>query len=108
MRRYCLIQEEDVFLRQILHQPNDPLIRLVFADWLEEQNTSLSRTKAEYIRLELDWLKLNEKSPRKAVACDKLMRLAKEIETDWLAVVCPLPIELCFRRIFKISECPLR
>jgi uncharacterized protein (TIGR02996 family) len=38
---------EDAFLNAISHSPNDPLPRLVFADWLEEQGDP----RAELIRL---------------------------------------------------------
>src|SRR5438067_2420546 len=42
---------EDGFLRAILAQPNDDNVRLVYADWLEEQGDPGSASRAEFLRL---------------------------------------------------------
>ena len=39
------------FVRRILDAPTDPLIRLVFADWLDETGTTANVAWADYLRL---------------------------------------------------------
>ncbi|MBA4187546.1 MAG: hypothetical protein C0467_05960 [Planctomycetaceae bacterium] len=45
--------EQDSFVRAILDDPNENTHRVVYADWLEEQNTAASRARAEFIRLQV-------------------------------------------------------
>ena len=46
--------EEDAFVRKLLEQPGNDLTRLVYADWLDEQQTPDSVAKAEFLRLIAD------------------------------------------------------
>lgn len=43
--------DADAFMRRILSNPTDALLRLVFADWLEESGTSSNLAWARYLRL---------------------------------------------------------
>ncbi|QEL13214.1 TIGR02996 domain-containing protein [Limnoglobus roseus] len=74
--------DEDAFLRKLLDNPADDVVRLVYADWLEERDRA---AKAEFLRLE-------------AVAepdAKRLQALAADLDTKWLAVVSKLMIERC-------------
>jgi uncharacterized protein (TIGR02996 family) len=44
--------EEDAFLRALVADPSDRALRLVYADWLEEQGERESSLRAEYLRRE--------------------------------------------------------
>ena len=47
------MHDEDSFLAAIRQTPADDVARLVFADWLDEQEDTACKLKAEFIRLEL-------------------------------------------------------
>lgn len=84
------MSEDDAFLRKLLEQPNSDLTRLVYADWLDEQQTPDSVAKAEYLRLIADGELAGSHTDRAA-------ELARELDPHWLAVVAKLPVENCDR-----------
>jgi uncharacterized protein (TIGR02996 family) len=86
---------DDGFLRAILAQPSDDAPRLVYADWLEEQGDPVSTAKAEFLRLTVLLATTTGKKGRKKTWRKRLQELAAGLDTDWLAVVSHLPIEMC-------------
>lgn len=96
------MSEEDAFLRKLLEQPNSDLTRLVFADWLDEQETTDSLAKAEFLRLIAD-VDFIGKFP------DRVKELAGQLDPHWLAVVGKLPIENCPEPVVEFAfACPMR
>lgn len=78
------MNEEAGFLSAIRRTPADDTARLVYADWLNEQDAPECQTKAEFIRLELKVLEPPAPNPPTLLP---LRSLAATIPNDWLAVV---------------------
>jgi uncharacterized protein (TIGR02996 family) len=82
--------DEDAFLNAILAAPDDDLVRLVFADWLEERAGPGDGNRAEFIRLSLAvphtvfWQLHSEAiSPDDSSAVDHAHALCQVHWTDW-------------------------
>jgi uncharacterized protein (TIGR02996 family) len=86
---------EDAFLRAILAQPNDDNVRLVYADWLEEQGDPGSASRAEFLRLTAELGATGGRKGWRKALRKQLQKLAAELDTDWLAVVSRLAVENC-------------
>src|SRR5215471_4120084 len=56
------MMDHAAFLQAILHQPDDDLPRLIYADWLEEQGDNI---RAEFIRIQCELAKLPRKDSRR-------------------------------------------
>lgn len=98
------MHDEDGFLAAIRQVPADDHARLVFADWLDEQDSPSCKTKAAFIRLELRMADLPEQSLTRKLWTNKLQKLALGIDPTWLAVVSHPRLEAC-RMAFRF-ECP--
>jgi uncharacterized protein (TIGR02996 family) len=64
----------DAFVRGILADPADTVIRLVFADWLDEQGGAANVAWAGYLRAQAEWETLPADDPRRM----ELLELAKQ------------------------------
>jgi uncharacterized protein (TIGR02996 family) len=93
---------DEGFLRALQEKPNDDTTRLIYADWLEDQEEP-SRTRAAFIRLDCE-LASREKQARRLFKPHRRRKLAAKLEPHWLAVVSKAPIERC---TFAF-ECPLK
>lgn len=73
------MSERAAFLTAILEQPHEDTHRLVFADWLQEQGNENDRQRAEFIRLQIDISKWEDKitSDIRRRAENILQRLSK-------------------------------
>jgi uncharacterized protein (TIGR02996 family) len=100
------MHDEDGFLAAIRQTPADDVTRLVFADWLDEQEDPACKLKAEFIRLELRMAESSERSLNQIRCLDRLHQLAKQLDPHWLAAVSHAKIEVC--RVPFPSECPMR
>jgi uncharacterized protein (TIGR02996 family) len=89
------MSDEDAFLAGIRGQPQDDLRRLVYADWLEEQDTDECRAKAEYLRLEIHIHTLPDDHPQRDGLILHLRGLAERLPLGWKAAVAKVPIENC-------------
>jgi uncharacterized protein (TIGR02996 family) len=87
----------DAFLRSLLDSPRDDASRLVYADWLEEQDTPTALLQAEYLRLTVEVVNVTQKRSRKKIR-KRLQELAAQFETDWLVIVSRIPVENCGRK----------
>lgn len=96
------MHDEDGFLAAILQTPADDTARLVFADWLDEQDDPTFKRKAEFIRLELRIA--NEPTDDYTSLFVQLHRLAAQLDPDWLVLVSRPRIEGCELRTDR--ECP--
>lgn len=85
----------DAFLRSLLDSPRDDASRLVYADWLEDQDDPPAARQADYLRLTVQLaVPALKKGLRKALR-KRLQALAADLDTDWLAVVSRIPVENC-------------
>jgi uncharacterized protein (TIGR02996 family) len=89
------MHDEAGFLSAIREAPADDTARLVFADWLDEQDEPLCTTKSAFIRLELQMSDVPVEAP--ADSTRSLRRLAFSIPDDWLVTVSRPKIVPCMR-----------
>jgi uncharacterized protein (TIGR02996 family) len=87
--------DEGSFLPAVLANPADDLPRLVYADWLDEQQTEEASRKAEFLRLECQLARSTPPKRERVRIGKRLQVLAAELETDWLAVVSKVWLENC-------------
>ncbi len=74
---------EDAFLASIAANPDDNLVKLVYADWLEEQGDELAAQKARFIRKQTEYLAAEKRSSEASAASDELRNLAYTLPHDW-------------------------
>jgi uncharacterized protein (TIGR02996 family) len=86
---------EDGFLARLASTPADDTVRLVYADWLEEQGTDEANRKAEFLRTQHALRMFQGKRKVKVWLERKLKNLTIELPAGWLGVVSYLPIENC-------------
>jgi uncharacterized protein (TIGR02996 family) len=86
--------DEDAFLARLASVPADDTARLVYADWLEEQNTNEANRKAKFLRTQSALQREKDKT-RKSALAQHLQDLAGHLQPSWLSVVSHLPIENC-------------
>ncbi len=89
------MSDEDGFLNNLLENPADDTVRLIYADWLDDRGTEEAARKAQFLRVqcEIQAKRRRKKGFRQLHA--KLAELARHLPTDWLAVVSHLAIENC-------------
>lgn len=97
------MHDEAGFLAAIRLTPADDVARLVFADWLDEQDDPACKPKAQFIRLEQRTLE--ERKNRFAALWD-LRLFATRLDPLWLAVVSRPPLNGCRER--HQFDCPNR
>jgi uncharacterized protein (TIGR02996 family) len=94
---------EQSFLNAIRENPSDEHLRLVYADWLEEQGDE----RAEFLRIEAEIWRLSRRSKRygelKMRRTALWKRLVKE-HAAWLAMLDHASIDFCALRF--AYECP--
>lgn len=98
------MHDEAGFLSAIRQTPADDTARLVFADWLDEQDDPTCKTKAAFIRLELQMAEAPEQNLNRTEAIRTLETLATQLEPGWLALVSHPKLEAC--RVQFQFECP--
>jgi uncharacterized protein (TIGR02996 family) len=97
------MHDEAGFLAAIRHTPADDVARLVFADWLDEQDEPICRTKSQLIRLEL---RMADERKNRLVALWHLRLIAARLDPLWLAVVSRPALNGCHEQ--HQLECPGR
>ena len=72
------------FIYNICEHPNDDVVRLIYADWLEDQEGEIDTARAEYIRVEVELavVRTQHKAVPQAI-WEKLERLHHEEGEDW-------------------------
>lgn len=74
---------EEAFLTSIAANPEDNLVKLVYADWLEEQGNELMGRKAQFLRKQTEYLGVEKRSSEASKASDELRNLAYTLPHDW-------------------------
>jgi uncharacterized protein (TIGR02996 family) len=94
-----MFANDAAFLRSVLASPNDDVVRLVCADWLEEQNDP----RAEFLRLEHQLLKLSKEEREHSGLYPRFAEIALTLDADWVALVRRFPIadsiEVCLKKL---------
>jgi uncharacterized protein (TIGR02996 family) len=67
--------------------PEDDAVRLILADWLEENGDEPARDRAEFLRLECEYRHLPYLDAREAGLLTRMYRLAIKNERAWLAPI---------------------
>ena len=74
------MHEHDAFLQAILGEPADDLLRLVYADWLEERG----EPRADFIRAQIALERARPDDPRRPALEGSARALLKANQEDWL------------------------
>jgi len=93
---------DEAFIQDIVAQPSDNSLRLIYADWLDEQGDP----RGTFLRLEAELAALPDSDRRKTKLRKRVQQLQKDIAPDWLARLDRTAIENCEPR-FEF-ECPKR
>jgi uncharacterized protein (TIGR02996 family) len=96
------MHDEAGFLSAIRQTPADDIARLVYADWLDEQDDLICKQKSDFIRLELRMA--NEASDDYTALAVRLQILAAQLDPDWLVLVSRPRVEGC--ELLADRECP--
>jgi uncharacterized protein (TIGR02996 family) len=71
-------------LRQaIIDDPEDDGVRLIYADWLEEQANASDLARAEYIRLAVEKARLARSNPRREKLLARMRELLRGHRSNW-------------------------
>lgn len=87
--------DEGSFLQAILANPTDDLPRLVYADWLDEQQTEEASRKAEFIRIQATLGKGYAKEQQHKRNRVRIRQLSAVLPVGWLAAVAHVAVENC-------------
>src|SRR6266545_1100196 len=85
------------FLTALRASPNDDVTRLVYADWLQEQEDP----RAEFLRLEVRLASGNLASDERAVLMNRHAELGRHLEPGWLLATNRVPFVRC-----RLSKSP--
>jgi uncharacterized protein (TIGR02996 family) len=97
------MDSDRAFLDAILAEPDDPSVRLVYADWLDEHGQP---ERAEFLRNEAAISSLPENDPRRAGLLKRLRDLQSTVGDEWAARIDRARIEGCY--IHDFIETPQR
>ena len=75
------MKEEQPFIQQILANPSDDSVRLIYADWLEEREDP----RGEFLRIQTALSKMPRKDKRYASLRKRLKALRSSLDAEWLA-----------------------
>lgn len=100
--------DEGSFLRAILANPADDLPRLVYADWLDEQQTDEATRKAEFIRTQHALRGADPKDKQHTQERQRVGQLAERLPVGWLAAVSHVPVENCDAGGTRVGDWRLR
>jgi uncharacterized protein (TIGR02996 family) len=90
----------DSFLRDILMSPHDDVVRLIYADWLEEQDDPASADRSAFIRVQIQLAGMTGGEPDYEETRQREQLLLRRWEQEWLGPVRPLLKGWTFRRGF--------
>lgn len=74
-----LSDEEKAFRQAIIEEPDDDGIRLIYADWLEEQGNP----RGEFIRLQIELEHVESTDSRRAEYLDREQEMLQEHREEW-------------------------
>jgi uncharacterized protein (TIGR02996 family) len=85
------MSDENAFLAAIQAAPTDDLLRLVYADWLDERD----RDGGPFLRTECELAALAPADPRQDEVRARLRDAGRGVDLVWLAAVSRAPVEGC-------------
>jgi anti-anti-sigma factor len=88
---------DEAFLETIRDEPEDDAVRLIYADWLDEQGQP---ERAEFIRLQIERARLPADSPQMPGMCAREREFLDCHGREWAGAVCPLVERYVFHRGF--------
>jgi uncharacterized protein (TIGR02996 family) len=74
---------DDAFREDIIAHPDDDAPRLIYADWLEEQDTPQDRARAEFIRVQCALARTDEEGPARWVLQKREAELLRSWRGEW-------------------------
>jgi uncharacterized protein (TIGR02996 family) len=86
---------EEHFLAAIRENPDDDAVRLIFADWLEEQG---DQDRAEFVRIQVERAALHEDDPRVQDLLDREQDLLAKHREVWLGGLDEIADDVVFQR----------
>jgi uncharacterized protein (TIGR02996 family) len=87
------VELNESFIADILASPEEPGLRLVYADWLEEQG---DRQKSAYLRIQSELIQHREDSPEQCeVLLTRLRDLRPFLDLEWVARMDRVRVEAC-------------
>jgi uncharacterized protein (TIGR02996 family) len=89
----------DAFLQAILDDPDDDAVRLIYADWLDEQGGADNAARAEFIRVQCALVHELDDGRRQELTA-RQQELRARYEEVWAAHMRPLVSEWDFHRGF--------
>src|SRR5262245_56449896 len=78
---------EQSFLEAISADPDDDAVRLIFADWLEEQGDRARNARGEFIRVQLELERLPDDDPRRPDLIRRERALLAHHRAVWLGAL---------------------
>jgi len=88
---------EDTFLEAIVEEPDDDGLRLIYADWLDE---NAQPERADFIRVQVERARLPDNDPRQWDLAERERQLLAEHEAAWTSALQPFVLRCGFRRGF--------
>ena len=85
------MKDDAGFLQDIIAHPNDPVPRLIYADWLQEQDD----LRGEFLRLEVQYRQASRRDPERKKFRELLKKLREGIDPGWLARLDRTRVENC-------------
>jgi uncharacterized protein (TIGR02996 family) len=96
------MNDDTGFLQEIVAHPDDPVPRLIYADWLDEHDDP----RGEFLRLEVRFRELPKKDARRQELLERMRALRGDLDPSWLALLDRTKVENCGLQ-FQF-ECPRR
>jgi uncharacterized protein (TIGR02996 family) len=81
--------DDDAFVAAVKESPYDDVLRLVYADWLDERDDPRGR----FLRLEAEMVRRGESDPAYASLETELAAVASKVDIRWHAKVCRVHVE---------------
>jgi uncharacterized protein (TIGR02996 family) len=92
--------QDEAFIADILAHPEEPELRLIYADWLEEQGD----WRAEYLRLQATLIQHRDDPAALLPLQERLRLLRPQLAPGWVARLDQARVELCHVPLER--ECP--
>lgn len=85
---------EDAFLQAILNRPADDAPRLIYADWLDENDIDKEAKRSRFLRLTVK-IAAMQTGHRRSLIETQRRSLSSKLPTEWLALVGNYSVEAC-------------
>ncbi len=90
------MNDDEVFIRAIVDSPGDDTPRLVYADWLQDNDY---QQRAAYIRAEAEWVRTGKK-------VKALQKLGVVLDPVWVYRVSRSPVGVCLAKVLFAERGP--